>query len=171
MSDRTHQRKAIRSAAVTLLKTVVTGVSNRVYPARKDPVESEKLPCILVYTTTETAEQLDWNNTKRVVSLSVEIQADGPDEITVTEALDALASKVEECFLDNEQLNGTAHMVSLTRSQEAIEDEGSKIVGGVKLDYDVVYFTESVKTAPSDGLDTVYGNINGLGSTNDLTGV
>ncbi len=168
MVDRAHQRKLIRQAVVSVLKSGVPAVSNRVFPQRKIPLEESKLPAILVYTTSENVEKLDNINYKRTLKLSIEIINDGDDEITVAESLDDLAQSVELTVLDNEFFNDTIHMSILTSSEEAFEDQGKNIVGAVRLQYDLIYYTESVADEGGNALESMAGNIAGYESENQF---
>lgn len=166
--SRTHERKSIRQNLVTILKSGVPSVSNRVYPQRKIPVPTSKLPAILVYTTNENNNDIDNVNVKRMLSISVEIQDQGTDEITVSEQLDDLASAVEIAIQNNERLNDIAVTTTLRRTQEAFADEGKTIFGGVKMDYECVYYTENIADEGADVLQTMAGSISGLESENTL---
>ncbi|MCB1147796.1 MAG: hypothetical protein KDK38_13435, partial [Leptospiraceae bacterium] len=82
MAERTHQRSVIRQAVIDRLILDVVSVGGRVYAQRKTPVDESNLPAILVYTDSESIDQVDNVLYKRTLKLSVEIQAGGVDEPT-----------------------------------------------------------------------------------------
>ena len=51
-----------------------------------------------------------------------------------------------------------------TGTSEAFTDEGRQIIGGCKIDVDLIYYTENVALDPSDGFATIAGSVSGLES-------
>lgn len=163
MAERTHQRSVIRQAVIDRLILDVVSVGGRVYAQRKTPVDESNLPAILVYTDSESIDQVDNVLYKRTLKLSVEIQAGGVDEPTVSAQLDSIATEVETSFLNDEQFGDLVEYSIFTGTSEAFTDEGRQIIGGCKIDVDLIYYTENVALDPSDGFAAIAGSVSGLG--------
>lgn len=168
MVKRTHQRDVIRSEIVNRLKTFVYDVDGRVYPQRQIAVDEDILPVILVYTNSESTDKQDNVNLKRTLKLSVQIQADGETESKTSEILDLISGKVESVFLDDEQFGGIVEYTNYLGSEEAFSENGKQIIGAIKMDFDLVYYTENVQPDPSDSMSTLSGSVGGLESETQL---
>lgn len=170
MSDiRTSQRKAIRDAVVSkLLVSLSSFVGTKVYPQRKIPIDQESLPVVLVYTNSEKLEKLDNINVRRTLSLSIEIQNSGTDEKTVSDLLEEISEQIEITFMNDEKINNLVDISFLNNIEEAQAEDGDEIISAIKLDYEIIYYTENVAEIGENVAGTISANIGGLGSTNTM---
>lgn len=138
-----HVRKTIREYFGTQLTGLTTTGSN-VFESRVYPMQSAKLPAIIIYTTTESSEEVAFSS-KRVQNrvLSVEVQGFVRAISNFDDTLDLIAKEVEVAILDDPTLGGLAINTELTNTQADYSGEGEQPVGTIRLTFDVQYRTET----------------------------
>jgi len=138
-----HVRKTIREYLGTQLTGLTTTGSN-VFESRVYPMQSAKLPAIIIYTTTESSEEVAFSS-KRVQNrvLSVEVQGFVRAISNFDDTLDLIAKEVEVAILDDPTLGGLAINTELTNTQADYSGEGEQPVGTIRLTFDVQYRTET----------------------------
>lgn len=138
-----HRRKQIRKAVVDYLKDrEITGVGDSVFGNRVRRLWGEHLPCILVYTRTESSEPLNLSNrdTRRTLRLAIEARASVSADLD--DVLDDLADAIENAIDENDDLG--LDFVSrniLSETEIALEDadRSAMPIGGIRLTYDLDY--------------------------------
>jgi len=138
-----HVRKTIREYFGTQLTGLTTTGSN-VFESRVYPMQSAKLPAIIIYTTTESSEEVAFSS-KRVQNrvLSVEVQGFVRAISNFDDTLDLIAKEVEVAILDDPSLGGLAINTELINTQADYSGEGEQPVGTIRLTFDVQYRTET----------------------------
>jgi len=138
-----HVRKTIREYFGTQLTGLTTTGSN-VFESRVYPMQAGKLPAILIYTTTESSEEVAFSS-RRVQNrvLSVEVQGFVRAISNFDDTLDLIAKEVEVAILDDPSLGGLAINTELTNTQADYSGEGEQPVGTIRLTFDVQYRTET----------------------------
>ena len=138
-----HVRKTIREYFGTQLTGLTTTGANA-FESRVYPMQSAKLPAILIYTTTESSEEQAFSS-KRVQNrlLSVEVQGFVRAISNFDDTLDLIAKEVEVAILDDPTLGGLAINTELTSTQADYSGEGEQPVGTIRLTFDVQYRTET----------------------------
>ena len=109
-----HVRTQIRDAVANVLNRLNTTGFN-IFKGRYYQVQSPKLPILLVYTTSETAELGVMGTSRgsdRVLSLVVEAYTKSSG--VVEEALDRIAVEVEEAMASDYTLGGLTRDVRYT---------------------------------------------------------
>lgn len=153
------ERKAIRLAVATLL-TGKTAAGSRVFTSRSDPLFMDELPCLLVYTKSDSGQILENapRNYQRTLTLGIELVTDTGTNLP--DAADDLADAVEQLIYADKSLGGQVED-TVYKSTECEEGaKGEKLVAACRLLFDVTY----TKLAPGD----VSGTLSNFGSV-DLT--
>lgn len=139
-----HQRQTIRDSVVSILKAGNTTVGDNVFPSRFLPLEKETLPCINVYTKSETADiyQAAPRQHERKLTLSVEINVRAVSGIDDT--LDSIAEEVEHVLMQDDTLGDVCGDCVYTGSEVTILENGDAPIGSCVLTYEVTYYTYAV---------------------------
>lgn len=145
-----HPRTLIREAVKVRLSANLPKVDPRITPARisiqrSTPLFAGKLPAILIYTRDERIEDqphADPGLRYRKLELSVEIIASGE---AAAEEADTLAQAVEAMLDADETLGLLVEGTRLTRTEVDQGGEGDTPVLGVRLTFEISYWTQ-----PSD---------------------
>lgn len=138
-----HVRQTIREYFGTQLTGLTTTGANA-FQSRVYPMQSAKLPALLIYTTTESSEEQAFSS-KRVQTrtLSVDVQGFVRALSNFDDTLDTIAKEVEVAILDDPTLGGLAINTELTSTQADYSGEGEQPVGTIRLTFDVQYRTET----------------------------
>lgn len=144
----TSKRKSIRHAIAAAL-TGNTSAGANVFASRTRSIPASKLPAILVYTSSETAEVFNQSprELRRTLSVGIEIAARADDDLD--DALDDIAEQVERVMSEHQTLSGTASDVLLTGTEITLTKDGDNQHGAAILTYEVTYYTVDV----SEGIE------------------
>ena len=146
-----HPRTLIREAVKARLSANLPKVDPRITPARisiqrSTPLFAGKLPAILIYTRDERIEDqpnADPGLRYRKLELSVEIIASGE---AAAEEADTLAQAVEATLDADETLGLMVEGTRLTRTEVDQGGEGDTPVLGVRLMFEISYWTQPSET-------------------------
>lgn len=148
-----HVRKQIRDYVAAGLDGLAT-TADRVYVGRTRPLAAEHPPALLVYTRTETSERTVQGAPGKVTrrcTLHIEGRvsaAEPPDDL-----LDTIAAEIEAAmtamidFGTARVFGGLASNAAMTGTEMIAEADGSRHIGGVRVEYLVTYRT--VEGAPT----------------------
>lgn len=138
-----HVRKQIRDYFETQL-TGLTTTGSDVYASRVYSLTNAKLPAVLIYTQTESAQEQAFSS-KRIQTRVLEVICEGYVRAldTYDDLLDTIAVEIEEAILDAPELGGLAVNTELTGTEVAFSGDGEQPVGTVRLTFAVQYRTES----------------------------
>ena len=133
-----HLRQSIRERIATDVTGLTTTGSN-VFQSRVYPIEDSKLPCLLVYTTSEDSEVTEMASPRPMTrTLNVVVQgvvgATTPDD-----TLDLISKEVEVALAGDVTINSLANNSFLSSTEIEFNAEGAKPIGIVILNYVVEY--------------------------------
>ena len=133
-----HLRQSIRERIATDVTGLTTTGSN-VFQSRVYPIEDSKLPCLLVYTTSEDSEVTEMASPRPMTrTLNVVVQgvvgATTPDD-----TLDLISKEVEVALAGDVTVNSLANNSFLSSTEIEFNAEGAKPIGTVILNYIVEY--------------------------------
>ena len=137
-----HVRKLIRDDLVITVTGLPTTGSN-VFRSRVNSNEASKLPCLCVYTLSETVERTAMNGNQILRELEVLIEGYARSRTALDDTLDLIAVEVEEAVAIDPTRGGRALSTYLTSSEFNLEDGGDQPIGVAKLSFQVQYVTTS----------------------------
>lgn len=138
-----HVRRQIREYFGSHLTGLTTTGAN-VFESRIYPMQSAKLPAILIFTTSESSEEVAFSK-KRVQERVLDVNVEGYVRATSTldDKLDLIASEVETVILDDPTLGGLAINTVLTGTEAEYSGDAEQPVGTIRLTFQVQYRTET----------------------------
>ena len=133
-----HLRQSIRERIATDVTSLTTTGAN-VFQSRIFPVEESKLPCLLVYTTSEDSEVTEMASPRpmtRMLNVVVQgvVSAVQPDD-----TLDLISKEVEVALAGDVSINSLANNSFLSSTEIEFNADGAKPIGTVVLNYSVEY--------------------------------
>ena len=133
-----HLRQSIRERVAADVTSLVTTGAN-VFQSRIFPVEDSKLPCLLVYTTSEDSEVTEIASPRpmtRVLNIVIQgvVSAAQPDD-----TLDLISKEVEVALAADVSINSLANNSFLSSTEIDFNADGAKPIGTVVLNYSVEY--------------------------------
>ena len=133
-----HLRQSIRERVAADVTSLVTTGAN-VFQSRIFPVEDSKLPCLLVYTTSEDSEVTEMASPRpmtRILNVVVQgvVGAAQPDD-----TLDLISKEVEVALAGDVSINSLAINSFLASTEIDFNADGAKPIGTVVLNYSVEY--------------------------------
>ena len=133
-----HLRQSIRERVAADVTSLVTTGAN-VFQSRIFPVEDSKLPCLLVYTTSEDSEVTEMVSPRpmtRILNVVVQgvVGAAQPDD-----TLDLISKEVEVALAADVSINSLANNSFLSSTEIDFNADGAKPIGTVVLNYSVEY--------------------------------
>ena len=133
-----HLRQSIRERVAADVTSLVTTGAN-VFQSRIFPVEDSKLPCLLVYTTSEDSEVTEMASPRpmtRVLNVVVQgvVSATTPDD-----TLDTISKEIEVALAADISINSLANNSFLSGTEIEFNADGAKPIGTVMLTYQVEY--------------------------------
>jgi hypothetical protein len=149
-----HPRQLIREACKAQLIAAATAAADRVTETRVVPHKRPKLPAIAVYMLAETVDPTSWGTAprelKRFADLAIEAAAEAAAD--VDDALDNLALQIEAAIHKDETLGGKASDCVLASSEIDVLEEGQQLIGVVRLNFRVTYYTDAPAIADQAAL-------------------
>jgi hypothetical protein len=133
-----HQRKTIRDNVITTLTGLTTTGSN-VFNTRILPNLESNLPCLNVYTISESSEEIDFLSIQRDLTMAVDGYA--KNSSTIEDALDTIAQEVEDALGTDVTRGNTAYDIFLTSTEMDLSTEGDIQMGTVRLQFTIRYRT------------------------------
>jgi len=136
-----HIRKRMRDYFDTVLLADVPLVQSRVFPTRIFPLDGGKLPCLAVYTTSESSalQTMGLKTLARDVSIVVEAYIRATDRFD--DDADALSVQIESAVAADTTLGGLAKDTILTSTEIEFSNEAEKPIGVARLTFTVRYVT------------------------------
>lgn len=150
-----HPRQVIRHAVVAqLLGNTAAGA--RVFAARRVPFQRVELPAVAVYVPTESVEVTSRATAPRELDrraqVVVEACAQGAGD--VDDALDEIALQVENALHADWTLGGVASDLLLASTETDVLDDGKQLIGVVRLEFEVRYYSDAVPAVALDDFKT-----------------
>jgi hypothetical protein len=161
------EKNRIKKKVIQILKAKGIGdVDDRIFPRRSSPQESEDLPCINVYPSSESIERHNESpkEYRRVLQLELEIESTHDTDDLLSDELDALAQEVEDAMEGTDELylmkdkNGNDGLINdyeLLNIQYDTEGGGMSPLGSVRLTYNIEYYTNEDRPEILDDLKII----------------
>ena len=133
-----HYRLQIRERVATTLTGLNTTGSN-VFQSRIYNIEESKLPCLCIYTVSETSEPISMSpprSIEKVLDLVIEIYTKGQNSAT---DLDAVVKDVKTKMFSDRLINNLAKDSYLSTQELTYNGEGDKNIAVGVLTYQVFY--------------------------------
>lgn len=138
-----HLRRQIREAIATAVTGLAT-TGSRVFQSRVYPVQTTELPCLLIYTRSETSTPLTIHP-DRVLDrvLQLEIVAIAKATADLDDTLDGVCKEVETALaMPLSALSGKGKSIQLVSTEIELSGEGERPTGQAVLTYQVDYFNQ-----------------------------
>lgn len=137
-----HIRQQIREYFGTTLTGLTTTGSN-VYESRVYPLETAKLPALVIYTKSETSEPIVIG-TDRVMSRDLLVVVEGYCKTTTNfdDTIDTISKEVEEAIAADRTLGGLAKDTYIESTEIEYTGEGEQPVGYVMLTFLSNYYVQ-----------------------------
>ena len=133
-----HLRQSIRERIATDV-TGLTTCGTNVFQSRVYPIEDSKLPCLLVYTTSEDSEVTEMAS-PRPMSRTLNVVVQGVvGATTPDDTLDLISKEVEVALAGDVSINSLANNSFLSSTEIEFNADGAKPIGTVILNYVVEY--------------------------------
>ena len=133
-----HYRQQIRERIGTTLSGLTTTGTN-VFQSRIYTIEEAKLPCLCIYTKSETSEPLTMNAPRSIqknLDLVIEVYVKDRNYDFV---LDKIIKEVKEKMFTDRLINSLAKDSFLTTQEITYNGEGDQTIGVGTLTYNVEY--------------------------------
>ena len=133
-----HYRQQIREQVATTL-TGLNTTGNNVFQSRIYNIEESKLPCLCIYTVSETSEPISMSpprSIEKVLDLVIEIYIKGQNSAT---DLDAVVKDVKTKMYSDRLINNLAKDSYLSTQELTYNGEGDKNIAVGVLTYQVFY--------------------------------
>ena len=152
------RRAEIRHRVTEMLLTPGPDVSggypteawNRVYPSRKRKLSHTQLPCLLVYTNSESCEVFNESPRSYKKTLTLVIGVVAEENETLDDDLDRICGQVERVFNENVYLGkddgGLVDECNLTRTELGFSVDCDVQTGGAAMTFEVVYYEDAVSS-------------------------
>ena len=133
-----HLRQSIRERIATDVTGLTTCGAN-VFQSRVYPIEDSKLPCLLVYTTSEDSEIESMASPRPMLrTLTVVIQA-VVSAINPDDTLDLISKEIEVALAGDVNINNLANNSFLSSTEIDFNSDGALPIGTLMLNYVVEY--------------------------------
>lgn len=140
----THAREKIRDAVAAAV-TGLTTTKNRVFTSRVHAVNDNEMPCLLVFTRSESSAPITMSPPRRIErQLTVMVEGYVKMLAGYDEKLDKIAVEVESAIYKSKCLNKTTSLAAAVRDIFLTETE-IKITGDAEKPVAVVSMTFSAR--------------------------
>lgn len=146
---RYHERRVIREFYMNLFKHRISIVGERVYRNRFTPLWLAELPCVCIYTLTDTPQPRARGQYfyRQNLELTVEALVD-PGIDKVDDEIDAILQELEDLVMLNPEIRDPetnvviASFFDIGQTSMGLKDGGSQILGSGRLSVNVEYDKE-----------------------------
>lgn len=136
-----HPRRYVIDKVYDLLKDH-TNAGDRVYKNRVRPVDPSELPCILIYSVSETETWQREIPLIRETTISIEILAEANSDLD--ETLDQIAAQVEEQIGATDNIENTVNEFRFISTTIEMVKEAGFPQGSAVLQYTAQYATDKI---------------------------
>jgi hypothetical protein len=136
-----HARDKIRDA-VAVAVTGLTTTRNRVFTSRIHPVNDNELPCLLVFTRSESSSPQTLKP-PRLIERNLSVMIEGYVKIIegYDQKLDKIAVEVEQAIYNSTSLAAQLRDIFLTETEIKITGDAEKPVAVVSMTFNARYHT------------------------------
>ena len=144
-----HVRQQIRERIATNC-TGLTTTGTNVFQSRIYNLESGKLPCLLIYSKSETSDRLTMQPTDSL-NRDLDVVVEGyVRATTIDDTLDTISAEVEVAIAGDPTCNDLAIDTFLSSTEIDYDGEGDQPIGVVRMTWSVNYETKT--TVPTTAL-------------------
>ncbi len=136
-----HARDKIRDAVLAAVANLATTKKNA-FASRVHPVNDNELPCVLVFTRTETSAPITMHPPRRFErALTVMVEGYVKMNTGYDDKLDKIAVEVEKAIYGNPSLNALIRDIFISDTEIKIIGEAEKPVAVVSMTFSAKYHT------------------------------
>lgn len=120
---------------------------NLIRVSRSIPTQSEDLPAILIYSTTESVRRFDESPKRyeRTLTVNIECLDSGNNDDDMDMRLEVIADRVEAIMESDETLGGIANDLELVSSNYQQEPDGESPMGSLVLQYNIEFYQYAIR--------------------------
>lgn len=145
-----HVRQSLRERIASNVTGLTTTGAN-VFQSRVYTLEPDDLPCLLVYSTSETSERATMATTDSLNrDLTVMVEGYARTASNLDDTLDTISAEVETAVASDPTCNALALDTFLQSTEIEYDAEGDQPIGSVRLSFSVHYQTKT--TVPTTAL-------------------
>ena len=145
-----HVRQSLRERIASNVTGLTTTGAN-VFQSRVYTLEPDDLPCLLVYSTSETSERATMATTDSLNrDLTVMVEGYARTASNLDDTLDTISAEVETAVASDPTCNALALDTVLQSTEIEYDSEGDQPIGSVRLSFGVQYQTKT--TVPTTAL-------------------
>jgi hypothetical protein len=136
-----HARDQIRDAVLAAVTGLATTKKN-VFASRVHPVTDAELPCLLVFTRSESSEPTTLHKPRRFKRmLTVMVEGYVKMNAGYDDRLDKIAVEVEKAIYNNTSLNALLRDIFLAETEIKLAGDGEMPVAVVSMSFSANYHT------------------------------
>ena len=138
-----HVRQSLRERIASNVTGLTTTGAN-VFQSRVYTLEPDDLPCLLVYSTSETSERATMATTDSLNrDLTVMVEGYARTASNLDDTLDTISAEVETAVASDPTCNALALDTVLQSTEIEYDAEGDQPIGSVRLSFSVHYQTKT----------------------------
>ncbi|MEG1603735.1 MAG: hypothetical protein RRY12_01325 [Cloacibacillus sp.] len=127
-----------------------TAAEERVYPSRRRKLNHSQLPCLLVYTNSESCEIFNESPRSYKKTLSLVIGVVAEDNEALDDLLDKICSQVEQVFNEHIYLGASydelVEECHLLKTELGFSVDCDVQTGGAAMTFEVIYYEDAVNS-------------------------
>ena len=145
-----HIRQQIREAVGSRLNNLTTTGTN-VYQSRVFPIETAKLPTLIIYTTSESNELLEMNSPRTLQrTLNLTVEAYAKNVTTFDDLADTINAEVEVAMSSDVTFGGLSRDSFLESVEINFNGEGDQPLAVLIMNYSILYLSR--ENAPNTAI-------------------
>jgi hypothetical protein len=135
-----HVAKQLRAAVITAVTGLATTGAN-VFGSRVYPVRDAQIPCLLVYTPEESAEDATLEATRYQRTIAIRVEALAKATASLEDTLDQIRKEVEIALAAGVVVGAWTVDVEYRGMTSELRDDLEKPVGSAELSFEATLFT------------------------------
>jgi len=135
-----HVRKQLREA-VALAVTGLTTTAANVFQSRVYAVREAELPCLLIYTDSESSEDATIYAATEERSIRVRVEGLAQATASLDDTLDLIAKEVETALSAAIVIASTTTLLTYTGCEIELRDDLAQPTGSIALAFEAILFT------------------------------
>jgi hypothetical protein len=135
-----HVAKQLRAAVISAVTGLATTGAN-VFGSRVYPVRDAEIPCLLVYTPDESAEDATLETTSYQRRIAIRIEALAKATASLEDTLDQIRKEVEIALAAGVLVGGWTVDVEYRGMTSELRDDLEKPVGSAEMSFEATLFT------------------------------
>ena len=127
-----------------------TAAEERVYPSRKRKLHHSQLPCLLIYTNSESCEIVNESPRSYKKTLTLVIGVVAEDNEALDDLLDMICGQIEHVFSENIYLGASddelVEECNLIKTELGLSVDCDVQTGGAAMTFEVIYYEDAVNS-------------------------